>query len=77
LGTFQMLNRLNDTNEVLLLGIVFLAAAALFWFFFDGLTFYVSFIPLTNEVIGIACALIGVLIILVGILGKGAKKEDK
>lgn len=68
---------MKEKIKTLLLGIVFFAAAALFWFFFDGLTFYVSFIPFTNEVIGVICALIGVLVILVGIFDKGDKKEDK
>ena len=60
--------------KTILVGLLFLAAAAFFWFVSEGFTFYVSFIPLSNEVVAVIAAVIGILVLLVGILDKGDKK---
>ena len=68
---------MKEKMKYLLIGVAFLVAAAFFWFISEGFTFYVSFIPLSNEVVGVACAVIGVLVILVGILVKDEKKDEE
>lgn len=68
---------MKEKIKYFLIGIVFLVAAAFFWFISEGFTFYVSFIPLSNEVVGVVSAVIGVLAILVGILDKGEKKDEE
>ena len=61
---------MKEKVKYIIIGLAFLAAAAFFLFVSEGFTFYVSFIPLSNEVVGVISAIFGVLTILVGILDK-------
>ena len=72
-----MKEKVRNVLVSLLIGAALIALGAFFWFGMEGFTFYISLIPISNEVIGIAAAVIGVLVILVGILDKGEKKEEK
>lgn len=64
---------MKEKLKYIVIGLAFLAAAAFFLFVSEGFTFYVSFIPLSNEVVGVIAAIFGILAILAGIL---SKKKD-
>ena len=68
---------MKEKLKYIIIGLAFVAAAAFFWFVADGFTIYVSFIPLSNEIVGVLSAVIGVLAILIGILAKVEKKDEE
>ena len=67
---------MKEKITTILIGVVMLIAAAFFYLVMEDFTFYISFIPLNNVVVSIACAVIGILAILVGLLDK-KDKENK
>ena len=66
---------MKEKMKNILIGVVLLVAAAFLYFVMEDFVFYVSFIPLNNAVASIIVAVIGILMLLVGLLEKNDKDK--